>query len=62
MTRRGNGAPSVASSPAAAPIGDYPRVHLSRANANLGMKDYDLAITRYTKFLEQFPLEASCRY
>jgi len=41
---------------------DYPRVHLYRANSNLDLKKYDVAIEQYTKFLDKFSLEESCRY
>src|SRR3954451_8004239 len=40
----------------------FPRVHLQRANTNLDLKKYDAAIAQYTKFIEEFGLEASCRY
>jgi tetratricopeptide (TPR) repeat protein len=40
---------------------DYPRVHLFRANSYLGLKEYDTAIAQYTKFLQNFTLEDSCR-
>jgi tetratricopeptide (TPR) repeat protein len=39
----------------------FPRVHLQRASANLGLKKYDAAIAQYTKFIEDFGLEGSCR-
>jgi hypothetical protein len=39
----------------------FPRVHLSRAGSNLDLKRYDTAIADYTKFIEQFGLEKSCR-
>ena len=41
---------------------DFPRAHLYRARANLDLKKYDEAIAQYTKFLDQFGLEKSCRY
>jgi tetratricopeptide (TPR) repeat protein len=40
----------------------FPRVHLQRAGTNLEMKKYDTAIRQYTKFIEEFGLEKSCRY
>ncbi len=40
----------------------FPRVHLNRAGSNLELKKYDTAIAQYTRFIEQFGLEASCRY
>lgn len=40
----------------------FPRVHLSRAGANLELKRYDAAIAQYTQFIEQFGLEKSCRH
>jgi tetratricopeptide (TPR) repeat protein len=41
---------------------DYPRAHLYRARANLDLKKYDDAIAQYTKFINEFGLEKSCRY
>lgn len=41
---------------------DYPRVHLYRANSFLDLKKYKTAIAQYTKFLQEFSLEDSCRY
>ena len=41
---------------------DYPRAHLYRARANLDLKKYDDAIAQYTKFINEFSLEKSCRY
>src|ERR1700730_13460554 len=40
----------------------FPRVHLQRAGSNLEMKKYDTAIRQYTKFIDDFGLEGSCRY
>lgn len=40
----------------------YPRVHLRRAEAVRGLKNYDLAIAHYTEFIEKFGIEESCRY
>ena len=39
----------------------FPRVHLHRAGSNLDLKKYDTAILQYTKFIEKFGLEESCR-
>jgi tetratricopeptide (TPR) repeat protein len=39
----------------------FPRVHLYRANTNLELKAYDTAIAQFTKFIEEFGLEKSCR-
>jgi outer membrane protein assembly factor BamD (BamD/ComL family) len=39
----------------------FPRVHLSRAGANLELKRYDAAIAQYTQFIDRFGLEKSCR-
>jgi hypothetical protein len=39
----------------------FPRVHLQRASSNLDLKHYDTAIAQYTKFIDQFGLEESCR-
>jgi hypothetical protein len=43
-------------------MGAFPRVHLREASVNLERKQYDTAIAQYTKFIEQFGLEESCRY
>jgi tetratricopeptide (TPR) repeat protein len=40
----------------------YPRAHLYRADTIRALKDYDEAIVQYTKFIEDFGLEQSCRY
>ena len=40
----------------------FPRVHLYRAGSFLSLKQYDTAIAQYTKFLNEFSLEDSCRY
>jgi tetratricopeptide (TPR) repeat protein len=40
----------------------YPRAHLYQAGSYLGLKDYDGAIARYTKFIADFGIEESCRY
>jgi outer membrane protein assembly factor BamD (BamD/ComL family) len=40
----------------------FPRVHLSRATSNLELQRYDAAIAQYTRFIDQFGLEKSCRY
>jgi tetratricopeptide (TPR) repeat protein len=40
----------------------FPRVHLQRASSNLDLKKYETAIAQYTKFIDQFGLEKSCRY
>ena len=39
----------------------FPRVHLKEAGAYLKLKDYDAAIAKYTKFIDDFGLESSCR-
>ena len=39
----------------------FPRVHLQRAGSNLDLKKYDTAIQQYTKFIDKFGLEESCR-
>jgi tetratricopeptide (TPR) repeat protein len=41
---------------------DFPRAHLYQADAHLELKKYDDAIAQYTRFLENFGLEESCRY
>jgi tetratricopeptide (TPR) repeat protein len=40
----------------------FPRAHLKEANAYLNLKDYQAALARYTKFIDGFGLEDSCRY
>jgi outer membrane protein assembly factor BamD (BamD/ComL family) len=39
----------------------FPRVHLQEAGANLQRQRYDTAVAQYTKFIERFGLEESCR-
>lgn len=41
---------------------DFPRVHLKRATSQLDLRQYDKAIAAYTRFLEEYSLEESCRY
>ena len=41
---------------------DFPRVHLYRAGSHLDLRQYDEAIRQYTRFLEDFSLEESCRH
>ena len=43
-------------------MADFPRLHLQRASATAALKDLDTAIAQYTKFIEEFGLEKSCRY
>jgi tetratricopeptide (TPR) repeat protein len=40
----------------------FPRVHLQRARALLDLRSYDIAIDQFSKFIDQFGLENSCRY
>ena len=40
----------------------FPKAHLKEAGGYLGLKDYAVAITKYTKFIDDFGLEDSCRY
>jgi tetratricopeptide (TPR) repeat protein len=40
----------------------YPRAHLYKADSFRDLKDYDKAISQYSKFIEEFGLEESCRY
>jgi tetratricopeptide (TPR) repeat protein len=40
----------------------FPRAHLKEAGAYLELREYDVAIARYTKFIRTFGLEDSCRY
>jgi tetratricopeptide (TPR) repeat protein len=40
----------------------YPRVHLQRASSNLGLKKFDTAIAQYSRIIDEFGLEESCRY
>src|SRR5262245_15140090 len=37
-------------------MSDFPRAHLYRARANLDLRKYDVAITQYTKFIDEFGL------
>ena len=41
---------------------DFPRARLGSARSALGLKDYDAGIARYSKFIERFGLEESCRH
>jgi tetratricopeptide (TPR) repeat protein len=41
---------------------DYPRVHLYRAEAYRQLQAFDTAIAQFTKFIDNFGLEESCRY
>jgi tetratricopeptide (TPR) repeat protein len=43
-------------------MADFPRVHLQRAAALAALKDFDAAVEQYSKFIERFSLEESCRY
>jgi tetratricopeptide (TPR) repeat protein len=40
----------------------FPRAHLKEAKAFLDLKDYDTAVARFSKFIDNFGLEDSCRY
>jgi tetratricopeptide (TPR) repeat protein len=40
----------------------FPRAHLKEAKAYLELREFDSAIARYTKFIDGFGLEDSCRY
>lgn len=40
----------------------FPRVHLKQAGAYLELKDYETAVAKFTKFIDGFGLEDSCRY
>jgi tetratricopeptide (TPR) repeat protein len=40
----------------------FPRAHLKEARAYLELKEYDAALARFTKFIDGFGLEDSCRY
>lgn len=40
----------------------FPRVYLQKASSHLDLKKYDAAIAQYTKFIDKFGLEDSCRY
>jgi hypothetical protein len=40
----------------------FPRVYLKQGGALLELKDYDAAIARFTKIIDGFGLEDSCRY
>lgn len=43
-------------------MGNFPRVHLYRADALLKLKEFDDAVARFTAFIDQFGIEESCRY
>jgi tetratricopeptide (TPR) repeat protein len=40
----------------------FPRVHLQQAASNLDLRKYDTAIGQFTKFIDKFGLENSCRH
>jgi tetratricopeptide (TPR) repeat protein len=40
----------------------FPRMHLQEAAAYLELKDYEAAMAKYTKVIDGFGLEDSCRY
>ena len=40
----------------------FPRAHLYQADASLQLKQYNEAIAHYSRFLEQFSIDDSCRY
>jgi hypothetical protein len=40
----------------------FPRLHLQRANSNLDLKRFDAAIAQYSKVIDGFGVEDSCRY
>ncbi len=40
----------------------FPRAHLKEARAYLELKDYDAALAKFSKFIDGFGLEDSCRY
>jgi outer membrane protein assembly factor BamD (BamD/ComL family) len=40
----------------------FPRVHLQRARALMDLRSYDTAIAQFSRFIDQFGLENSCRY
>ncbi len=39
----------------------FPRVYLQRAKSSLDLKEYDEAIAEYTKVIDGFGVEESCR-
>ena len=41
---------------------EYPRIQLYQASSHLGLKELDAAILQYTRFLQEFTIENSCRY
>ena len=40
----------------------FPRLYLKQGGALLELKDYDAAVAKYTKVIDGFGLEDSCRY
>jgi tetratricopeptide (TPR) repeat protein len=40
----------------------YPRAHLYRAKSFLELQQFETAIAQYSKFIDKFTLEDSCRY
>jgi len=41
---------------------NFPRAHLNEAKSYLQLKQYDAAIARFSKFIDRFSMEDSCRY
>lgn len=41
---------------------DFPRIHLQRAAALALLNELDAAVEQYSKFIERFSVEDSCRY
>jgi len=40
----------------------FPRAYLKEAGGYLGLGEYDAAVARYTRVIDEFGLEDSCRY
>lgn len=64
LQKRGLFADAIAAYEEAIKLGmkDYPRAHLYRADSFRDLQQYDKAIANYTKFIDEFGIEESCRY
>jgi tetratricopeptide (TPR) repeat protein len=43
-------------------MADYPRLYLARAAVQQALRSHDAAISQYSKIIDGFGLEDSCRY
>lgn len=43
-------------------MADYPRLYLAKASAQQELRNHDAAVAQYSKIIDGFGLEDSCRY